>query len=48
MNYFELFEMEETFVPEPAELKKKFYELSRKYHPDFYTQANRNEQSLIH
>lgn len=44
MNYFDLFSMEETFFPEPALVKQRFYELSRTYHPDFYTQNTEDEQ----
>jgi hypothetical protein len=36
MNYFELFELEQSFLPDQALVKKKFYQLSRQYHPDFY------------
>lgn len=45
MNYFELFDIPETLTPDAASVKKKFYELSRKYHPDFYTQSSEGEQS---
>jgi len=34
MNYFELYEMPATFFPDAAVVKAKYYELSRKYHPD--------------
>lgn len=33
-NYFELFSLKESFFPDAALLKKKFYELSRQFHPD--------------
>ena len=33
-NYFELFSIKESFHPDAALLKKKFYELSRQFHPD--------------
>ncbi|GEO09117.1 iron-sulfur cluster co-chaperone HscB C-terminal domain-containing protein [Segetibacter aerophilus] len=45
MNHFELFEIPVTLTPNTSEVKKKFYSLSRKYHPDFYTQENENEQA---
>src|SRR5215831_7389106 len=44
MNYFELFEIPVQFNPNPAVVKKKFYELSRKYHPDFYSKSGTREQ----
>lgn len=39
-NYFELYELPETFRPDAAAVKSKFYELSRRYHPDRYAQAD--------
>ena len=40
MNYFELYNIPESFSPDAGEVKKKFYELSRKYHPDRFTMAD--------
>jgi molecular chaperone HscB len=37
MDYFELYNIPRSFHPDPAEVKKKFYELSRQYHPDRFT-----------
>ncbi len=45
MNYFELFEMPVSLLPKQQQVKQKFYELSRKYHPDFYTRENDYEQA---
>lgn len=45
MNYFELFEMPVSFTPDCKQLKQKFYELSRKYHPDFFTHEGEAEQA---
>ena len=45
MNYFELYEMPVQFRPDPAKVKKKFYELSRKYHPDFYSRSDAKDQA---
>ena len=45
MNYFELFDIPVQFHPDPVLVKKKFYELSRKYHPDFYSQAGSGQQA---
>ena len=38
MNYFQLFELPQGFFPDPALVRKKYYELSRKFHPDFFVQ----------
>ncbi|MFM9020262.1 MAG: iron-sulfur cluster co-chaperone HscB C-terminal domain-containing protein [Sediminibacterium sp.] len=38
MNYFQLFELSQGFFPDPAIVRKKYYELSRKFHPDFFVQ----------
>jgi molecular chaperone HscB len=35
MNYFELYNLPISFNIETGVLKKKYYELSKKYHPDF-------------
>jgi len=45
MNYFELYGIPVQFKPDPVRVKKKFYELSRKYHPDFYSQAGTEQQA---
>lgn len=36
MNYFELFDLPVSLSPDPALVKRRFYELSRLYHPDFH------------
>ncbi|MCD6012454.1 MAG: hscB [Flavipsychrobacter sp.] len=38
-NYFELYQIPETFRPDQVEVKSKFYELSRLYHPDRFAQT---------
>ena len=38
MNYFQLFELPQGFFPDPVLVRKKYYELSRRYHPDFFVQ----------
>lgn len=45
MNYFQLFNIPVTLSPDKQLLKQKFYELSRKYHPDFFTQETQSEQA---
>ncbi|WP_448700670.1 Fe-S protein assembly co-chaperone HscB [Mucilaginibacter sp. AW1-3] len=47
MNYFEFYEMPESFVVDAVALKKKFYELSKKYHPDFYANEDDAKQQEI-
>ena len=38
MKYFDWFELRPGFFPDQGLLKKKYYALSRQYHPDFYVQ----------
>lgn len=47
MTYFELYELPISFKVDKSALKKKFYTLSRKYHPDFYTQESEEKQQHI-
>ncbi|MEI8111075.1 MAG: Fe-S protein assembly co-chaperone HscB [Chitinophagia bacterium] len=44
MNYFDWFEINWSFFPDQVMLKKKFYALSRLYHPDFYVQQGEVER----
>ena len=44
MNYFELYNIPVSFQPDLILIKKKFYELSRQYHPDFFTNSSEEEQ----
>lgn len=44
MTHFELFEIPVTLQPDQALLRTKFYELSRRYHPDFHSQSTDDEQ----
>lgn len=39
MNYFELYGFPVLMKVDTSQLRKKFYELSRQYHPDFYLDA---------
>ena len=45
MNYFELYELPVSMKPDVQQVKQKFYELSRRYHPDFYTNSSGEEQA---
>jgi len=47
MNYFEFYGINESFTPDVALLKKKFYELSKQYHPDFYANEDETKQQEI-
>ena len=38
-NYFELYHLPVSFHPDQLEIKSRFYELSRLYHPDRFAQA---------
>ena len=40
MNYFELFDIPISLSVDKAGLHKKYFELQKKYHPDFFTQAD--------
>ena len=45
MNYFEFYGLPESFHNNPAEVKKKYYELSRLYHPDRFIQSSDSERA---
>lgn len=47
VNYFELYDIPVSFVPDAAVVKKKFYELSRRYHPDRFTLASDEERAEV-
>jgi molecular chaperone HscB len=46
MNYFELFEIPVQLKVEKALLPQKFFELSRKFHPDFFINGTEEEKSM--
>jgi len=46
MNYFELFELAPTLRPDAAELRKKFFALSRQFHPDYHVQNDTDNQQV--
>jgi molecular chaperone HscB len=47
MNYFELYDIPVTLKPDVSLVKKKFYELSRQYHPDFFTNSSDEKQTSV-
>jgi molecular chaperone HscB len=47
MNYFELYDLPVKFHPDETQVKKKFYELSKRYHPDFYANEPEEKQQEI-
>jgi molecular chaperone HscB len=46
MNYFELFEIPVQLKVDKATLPRKFFELSRKYHPDFFVNGSEEEKMV--
>jgi molecular chaperone HscB len=44
MNYFEFFNLSESFFLNEKTLKKKYLENSRKYHPDYHTLEDEEAQ----
>jgi molecular chaperone HscB len=47
INYFEFYDIPEAFELDAAALKKKFYALSKQYHPDFYANEDETKQQEI-
>lgn len=45
MNYFELFEIPVQLKVEKASLPRKYFELSRKYHPDFFVNGSEEDKA---
>lgn len=46
-NYFEFYELPVSFAVDEQKLKKKFYELSKRFHPDFYVNEDEDKQAEI-
>lgn len=45
-NYFRLFNLEKSFSVDETLLKKRFFELSRQFHPDFYSIQSDSEKDI--
>ncbi len=44
MNHFELFELPVSVKTDKSKLALKYFELQKKYHPDFFAQGTEHEQ----
>jgi molecular chaperone HscB len=44
MNYFELFNIPVSIKMDKSQLAQKYFELQKKYHPDFFVQGTEFEQ----
>ncbi len=44
MNYFELFDLPVSLLVDTSALAKKYFELQKTFHPDFFTQADETAQ----
>ncbi len=47
MNYFELFEMPISLQVDKKYLQNKYFELQKKYHPDFFSNESQEEQDDV-
>ena len=47
MDYFEFYGMPQSFNVDESFVKRKFYELSKTYHPDFYINHSEEKQQEI-
>jgi len=47
MNYFEIFELPFQLKVDKAGLPKKYFELSRKYHPDYFANETSDKQAEV-
>jgi molecular chaperone HscB len=47
MNHFELYQIPISFKPDTSLVKKRFYQLSREYHPDFFVSGTREEKEHV-
>lgn len=47
MNHFELFELPISFYLDEKELRRRFLQKSKKFHPDFYTTDSEEKQQEV-
>ena len=47
MKYFDLYDLPVSFLLDEKALKKKFYQLSKQFHPDFFTLESDEKQAEI-
>jgi molecular chaperone HscB len=47
MNYFELFEIPVSLQVDKKYLQEKYFELQKKYHPDFFSNESQEEQAEV-
>jgi molecular chaperone HscB len=47
MNHFELYQIPISFNPDATLIKKRFYQLSREYHPDFFVNGTTEEKEHV-
>ena len=47
MNYYELFEMPLSLKVDKKHLQDKYFELQKKYHPDFFSNESEEEQADV-
>ena len=47
MNHFELFNLPISLKTDTSKLALKYFELQKKYHPDFFAQATEHEQEQV-
>lgn len=47
MDYFEFYGLPQSFNVDESAVKRKFYELSKTYHPDFYINHSEEKQQEI-
>lgn len=48
MNYFQFYNLPESFLPDEKEIKTKYYALSREFHPDFHaTESPEKQQEIL-